>query len=155
LEVVKVLQTSQKCQYALRAVYELAKRSEEGPVSVSEVAAAQAIPPRFLELILGELRKAGYVLSHRGPQGGYELAVGPADLTVGTIIRFIDGPVAPVGCIAGNKPQQCSLFGRCAFLSMWQRAQQAVEEVYDGTTFQDLIDQHEQAARHLVANYCI
>ncbi len=90
------MSVSQKCQYALRAVFELASRHGDAPTSIREIAQAQAIPPKFLELILVQLRKAGFVESRRGAHGGYFLAVGPAALTVGEIIRFIDGPIAPV-----------------------------------------------------------
>jgi len=150
-----MLQVSQKCQYGLRAVLELAARAGTGPVSVSEIAAAQAIPPRFLELILNQLRKAGFVSSYRGVQGGYELAGPPGKLTVGVIIRQIDGPMAPVDCIADGGDAGCALYGHCAFMGMWRRAQRAVEVVYDGTTFQNLLDQQRAAQEFVVANYTI
>ena len=89
---------SQKCQYALRSVFELAKRHGEGPTSIREIARAQAIPPKFLELILTELRKGGFVESRRGIHGGYLLPVPPKTVFAGEIIRFVDGPIAPVRC---------------------------------------------------------
>ena len=115
---------SQKCQYALRGVFELAKRQGQGPTTVGDIAAAQVIPPRFLELILGELRKAGFVESRRGKQGGYLLRVLPRRLNVGTIIRFIEGPVGPVQCVRADEDADCPLHGRCAFLGMWERARE-------------------------------
>lgn len=146
---------SQKCQYALRALFELSKREGEGPLAAAEIAQAQAIPPRFLELILGQLRQGGYVESRRGVQGGYMLAVSPEDLTVGEVIRFVDGPLAPVRCVAGRGGQECPLRGSCAFMGLWERARAAVADVYDGTTFQDLAEQDREAAGQYVANYCI
>ena len=74
---------SQKCQYTLRAMFELAKRRGAGPVTVAEIAQAQAIPPRFLEVILQGLRTAGRVQSQRGTGGGYVLAGPPDTVTVG------------------------------------------------------------------------
>jgi len=151
-----MMQVSQKCQYALRAVYELAKRRGEGPATAPDIARAQAIPPKFLELILQELRQAGLIESRRGPQGGYLLTGDPRALTVGQVIRLIEGPFAPVSCIAAGDPGApgpCPLQGRCAFLNMWERAHSAVAGVLDATTFQDLIEAEREVA--FVPNYCI
>ena len=131
---------SQKCQYALRALFELAKRRDEGPVGVQAIAATQAIPARFLEVILQQLRQAGLVQSRRGTLGGYVLGVSPESLTVADIVETIDGSMAPVKCIGDRAERPCALFGGCAFLGLWKRAQDAVAEVYKNTTIQDLID---------------
>ncbi len=149
------MSVSQKCQYGLRALFELAKRRGSDPTSVSQIAEVQAIPPRFLELILGQLRQGGFVESRRGVHGGYLLVMDPARLYVGQIIQFIDGPVAPVRCVAANKESDCPLRGNCAFMSMWSRARDAVAEVYDQTSFQDLIEEEAAAAERYVASYCI
>ncbi len=146
---------SQKCQYALRALFELAKRSGPAPTKVSEIAEVQAIPARFLEAILGELRRGSFVESRRGVNGGYFLAVEPDVLTVGEIIRFIDGPLTPVRCIGDDKGESCALKGNCVFIGMWNRARDAVAEVYDETTFQNLIEQEQMTAGRYVARYCI
>jgi len=146
---------SQKCQYALRAVFELAKRLGRGPTTVGEIAEAQAIPPRFLELILNQLRQGGFVESRRGVQGGYLLTLPPESLSVGDIIRFIDGPLAPVRCLSGNQNTGCPLYGSCAFLSTWKRAADAMAQVYDQTTFEDLINEERAASEKYVASYCI
>ncbi len=148
------MNVSQKCQYALRAVFELAKRNGDMPVRSAEIAEAQAIPPRFLELILGELRRAGIVESQRGVQGGYRLSSPPSLLTVGEVIRLIDGPLAPVKCVAGDS-RGCPLFGKCAFMSLWERARDAVSEVYDNTTFESLVNEEQVRSGDYVTNYCI
>ncbi len=146
---------SQKCQYALRALFELSKRPGPGPTKVSEIAAAQAIPARFLEAILGELRRGSFVESRRGVNGGYILAVEPNALVVGDIIRFIDGPLTPVRCLGEDKGESCVLKGECAFMGMWNRARNAVAGVYDETTFQDLLEEELANAGSYVARYCI
>jgi len=148
------MNVSQKCQYALRAVFELAKRPSVKPTPVAEIAAAQAIPPRFLEIILGQLKQGGFVESRRGARGGYFLTASAGELTVGEIIRFVDGPVGPVDCVAAGRDGDCPLLGRCAFMGMWERARDAVTEVYDATTFEGLMKE-EQAAGEYVASYCI
>ena len=152
------MSVSQKCQYALRAVLELAKRPRREPTTAGRIATAQAIPARFLELILGQLRQGGYVTSRRGAKGGFSLAVEPSALSVGEIIRFVDGPIGPVRCVAGADgagSAECPLYGSCAFMSMWSRARDAVAEVYDTTKFSDLIEAEQAAGSTGQASYCI
>ena len=132
---------NQKCQYALRAVFELARQNGHGPVKIAEIAEAQAIPPRFLEVILSQLKQAGFVDSRRGSQGGYLLVRSPEQLTVGEVIRFMQGPVGPVGCVTGRQDNECPLHGDCVFLPMWEKVRKAISGVYDNTTLKDLLDQ--------------
>jgi Rrf2 family transcriptional regulator, cysteine metabolism repressor len=146
---------SQKCQYALRATFELAKRSSEKPVSSVEIAKKQAIPPRFLESILAQLKQAGLVQSRRGASGGYVLALPAAEITVGDIIRRIDGPLDPVRCIAGSSGKACPLLGNCAFEGLWERSKNAVSEVYDSTTLDDLVQEDRTRQSVEALNYCI
>jgi Rrf2 family transcriptional regulator, cysteine metabolism repressor len=141
------MQVSQKCQYTLRALFELAKRQGGAPASAAEIADAQAIPSRFLELILQGLRASGMVESHRGATGGYVLALSPEAVSVGDIIRMVDGSLGPVKCVVGRSEEHCRLKGNCAFAGVWQRAQKAMEDVYDSTSLQDLIDDERTAAR--------
>jgi Rrf2 family protein len=147
---------TQKCLYAVRAIFEIAVRFPRGPVKIAEIARTQAIPQRFLEAILTQLKQAGFVESRRGKQGGYLLARPPASVTVGDIIRAIEGDIGPVECLAanGDKPQ-CALYGQCAFGELWQRARSAMSKVYDGTTFQDLIERERQRVSRYVPIYSI
>ena len=134
---------SQKCQYAIRAMFELARRHGQGPVKISEIAEAQAIPLRFLQVILNQLRGGDFVISRRGSEGGYFLSRQPDRITVGGIIQFIEGPIVPVACMAGGKAAgKCRIHGNCVFIRMWGRAAKAMSDVYDGTSFQDLVDEH-------------
>lgn len=149
------MNVSQKCQYALRAVFELASRAGQGPAKIAEIADTQAIPVRFLETILAELKRAGFVESRRGVQGGYLLAGAPNDLTTGQIIQFVDGPLSPVKCVTEGDVEKCPLYGKCAFLDLWTRARDAVTEVYDSVTFQDLIDNDRIANASYASNYNI
>lgn len=141
--------------YALRAVFELAKRWNAGPTKAGEIAEAQAIPARFLEVILGELKHGGFVESRRGKEGGYMLSRPPGGLAVGQIIRFVGGSLSPVSCMAGSPKDRCRLYGDCAFLSMWERAREAVAGVYDSTTFQDLVDEDRTKRGKYVPAYAI
>jgi Rrf2 family transcriptional regulator, cysteine metabolism repressor len=136
---------SQKGQYTLRALFELAKRQGSTAATAAEIAQSQAIPPRFLELILQGLRAKGIVDSRRGNQGGYVLTVAPESISVGDIIRIVDGSLAPVECVEGRTGEHCRLRGRCAFMGLWQKAHDAIQQVYDGTSLQDLIDGEQPA----------
>jgi len=131
---------SQKCQYAIRALLDLAKHYGRGPVPTSATALSQAVPQRFLEVIMNELKAHGLVVSRRGVRGGYELARDPAGLTVGEVIRLIDGPLDPVRCTRDWERVCCPLKDRCSLIDLWSRAKQAVEAVYDGTTFGQLAE---------------
>ena len=147
---------SQKCQYALRAVFELAKHSgEAGHITIGQIAENQAIPPRFLEVILGQLKQAGFVESRRGSEGGYRLSRHPAALSVGEVMRFVEGPLSPVGCITGDAEDKCELRGTCVFEPMWRRVKQAVSDIYDNTTFQDLIEQEARMRTTYAPAYAI
>jgi len=149
------MNVSQKCQYAIRSILELGKRYGQGPTSISEIASKQVIPPRFLEIILNELRQGGFVDSRRGVQGGYMLRHQPRDLTVGQIIRFVDGPLEPVKCIGSKGKEQCGLRNQCALIHLWTRAKEAVEGVYDTTTFGDLVEQERELEQANVLDYSI
>ncbi len=143
---------SQKCQYALRAVVELAKLRGNGPVTAADIASAQAIPRGFLEVILVELKKAGFVTSRRGMRGGYQLAVSPNSLSVGEIINSVDGPVTPIKPVMDPSSGDSPLYGTRAFLPLWERVTAAVSEIYDSTSFQELLDrENADSSKHVGA----
>ena len=129
-----------KRQYALRAVFELAKHRGRGPTKISEIADAQAIPVRFLEVILHQLKGSGLIDAKRGFTGGYFLTRAPEQITVGEIMRFMQGDAAPSDCAACVTKAECPFEHRCAFSSMWNRVDRAIMQVYNETTIQDLLD---------------
>jgi Rrf2 family protein len=131
---------TQRNQYALRAIVELAKRVGTGPVKVSEIAEAQAIPRRFLEVILGQLKGSGLVTAKRGYHGGYVLLREPNQITVGTVIRFLQGEPDPKDCQNCVFKLQCPTDRECAFATLWNRVNEAVFTIYDETTIQDLLE---------------
>ncbi len=152
---------SQKSQYAVRAVLELAKRHGSGPVKASSIAETQHVPIRFLENILGELRQAGIVESVRGKEGGYRLRRSPRDLAVGDVIRLVQGTLAAVDCRANGgaggaaSGRDCALRDGCVLLPMWKRAQDAMMAVYDQTSFDDLVEEERAARGSKVPDYAI
>lgn len=150
-----IMYISHKSQYALRAIFELAKRNGKGPVKIAEIAEVQAIPLRFLEVILSQLKQGRFVTSQRGNKGGYILASSPEELTVGEIMRFMQGPLGPVDCVVAGSKDTCPLYGDCAFLPMWEKVGAAVSDVYDNTTFQDLVNQEKQNSGKKALSYSI
>jgi Rrf2 family protein len=149
------LSLSQKCQYAVRAVLELSKRYDQGPIAAGEIASKQAIPQRFLEIILNELKPTGLVDSRRGVRGGYYLTRPPDQITVGRVIRLIEGPLDPVRCVGDQKSKCCPLRDRCALIGLWDEARDAVETVYDATTFKDLVEREQDLNGQTASDYCI
>lgn len=129
-----------KNQYALRAIFELAKRAGKGPTKISEIAEAQAIPPRFLEVILSQLKGSGIVDAKRGFYGGYFLIRSPGEITVGHIMRYMDEPLDAAHCSACVSKSNCPHKSNCAFSGMWNRVRGAAYEIFDTTTIQYLID---------------
>ncbi len=149
------MSVSQKCQYGLRALFHLAKTYGQGPIKIADIAEKQAIPKRFLEVILSQLKQGGFVSSVRGNEGGYILERDPESLAVGEIIRFVEGPLAPVGCLSSEDKTPCPLTGRCIFMPMWQRVREVVEDVYDNTTFLALVEQERELVEQYVPQYAI
>ncbi len=146
---------SQKCQYAVRAVMELAKQYGQGPVAISQIATNQAIPQRFLENILNDLKPTGLIESRRGVQGGYMLAKDPAAITVGEVIRLVEGPLDPVKCTGDRNNSYCPLKENCALIHLWNRAKAAVEAVYDGVSFRDLVEEEKKLSKSSAIDYSI
>ena len=146
---------SQKSQYALRSIFELSKHYGKSPVKIANIAQVQAIPPRFLEVILSQLKQLGIVDSRRGSEGGYFLIRSPKELTVGDVMRSIQGSYDPVACIEGGSKDRCPLYGDCVFLPMWKEVRNAISGIYDNTTFQDLINNEREKKEKLSLCYSI
>ena len=148
------MKLSRKCQYALKAVFELAWRNTGEPVKTFKIAEAQRMSTRFTEIILNELKHGGYVESRRGNGGGYLLARDAADMTVREVIEYIQGPIslAPEATEGG---ESAAFLGNEAFKELWQQVNDAVREVCDGRTFADLVESERAARYSIAANYCI
>lgn len=133
---------SQKAKYALRALVALVKAPPESSMMISEISRQQAIPKKFLEQILLELKHAGIVASRRGRLGGYVL-LRPADkLTFGEVLRLIDGPIAPLPClskIAYRRCADCQDEATCEIRHVFAGVVAAQREVLDHTTFADAV----------------
>jgi Rrf2 family protein len=131
---------TQKKQYALRAVYELAKHRKKGPIKSAQIAEAQAIPQRFLEIILNRLKHAGILTAKRGYTGGFELNRAPGDITVGDIFKSLEDIDEATVCVSCISKADCPFYGTCAFLPLWTQMQKAIDLICTSTTIQSLLD---------------
>jgi Rrf2 family protein len=130
------MRISAKADYAVRAAVELAAASDEKPVKAERIATAQGIPLNFLENILGELRHAGIVRSHRGAEGGFRLAKPPQDVTIADVIRAVEGPLASV---RGGPPEQAEYGGASAALPrVWIAVRANLRSVVERVTVADV-----------------
>jgi Rrf2 family protein len=131
-----------KGKYGLKAVAYLASL-EPGEITQSvDIAEAHNIPKKFLDAILGDLRNAGIVASKKGPGGGYMLARAPSAIKVGSIIRALDGPLAPIGCASRTAYQpcrDCDSVKKCMVRLTMTRVRDAMSEVLDRLTVADMV----------------
>jgi Rrf2 family transcriptional regulator, cysteine metabolism repressor len=133
---------SVKGEYALQAIFDLATQNPREPVKIAGIARRQKIPQKFLELILAGLKQGGFVESRRGAEGGYLLARAADSLTVGEVLRFVEGPQTSKG-----RPRRKA---ETPFSSMWQQVDRAVSGVIDKTSFADLAREwSERQQRHV------
>ena len=132
---------SKRGKYALRALYCLGREYGKGPVLIATVAAREHIPRKFLELILLQMRDRGIVASKKGKGGGYVLAKPPEEITLGSIIRIIDGPLAPLPCAsetAYRKCEECPDERRCGTKLVMRQVRDAMSAILDHTTIADI-----------------
>ena len=133
------MKISTKGRYSLRILLDIALHADKAPVPVKEIAGRQNISEKYLEQIISLFNKAGYVKSIRGAQGGYLLTKAPSEYTVGMILRLAEGSIAPVFCV-DESAETCEKKETCVSAMLWQKISDAVNEVVDHTTLQDLID---------------
>ena len=129
---------STKGRYALRIMMDLAGHIGE-TVKLKDIAARQELSEKYMEQIIAVLNKAGYVRSTRGAQGGYQLVKVPEAYSIGMILRLTEGSLAPVECLAENA-LPCDRSGKCATVEIYRKIYDAINQVIDNTTLQDLID---------------
>ncbi len=151
------MRVSNRCEYALRALLELARSGDQGPVRIEDIARRQSIPKKFLANLLVLLKRGEFVRSKKGPDGGYFLARPAAQIQVGDVVRYVDGPIAPIQCVSRTLGERCMIGNRCGFFPMWKRVRAAVAEIVDNTTIADVMleQQRAQAASEKVLMYHI
>lgn len=134
-----MLKVSSRVHYGVRAMTELAKAHGSAPVPLSEIARIESLPLAYLEQLVSDLRRAGLVEGTRGLHGGYRLTRSPAGVSVGEVVRALEGPIELVECLAeAYESGACGREPECMSRGIWFRVQHAIDRVLDATSLQDL-----------------
>ena len=144
-----------KTEYAVRAIIEIALLEDKKPAQVKEIAARQAIPERFLEQVMAALKKAGFIESIRGAQGGYRLTKQVEDITLAGVIEAIEGPMQVMECLSEDfdNPTKCNQTNLCAVRDMWREVQTTLLRALDSITLASLISKYKGSQNDKYVKY--
>lgn len=135
------MKLSTKGRYGLRALIDLARYSEDAPVSIASISARQGISERYLEQLMSLLKKAGLVKSVRGAGGGYVLAKDAAQISAGDILRALEGDLRPVECAGLEEDGECRASDSCVTKYVWQRINESISRTVDGIMLDQLVEE--------------
>jgi Rrf2 family protein len=138
-----------KGDYALKTILNLALHYGEAPVAINDLAKRADIPTKFLEQILLDLKRGGFVQSRRGKIGGYLLARAPSQIRLGEVIGFIDGPIEPIACV-DKSYSGCNDKDKCVFRGIWQQITDNTARIVHNITFEDLAKRYRKSSSTLV-----
>lgn len=127
-----------RSEYGMRAMILLAEQQGDELLSASELSRREHIPLKYLEQLLSELKKGGLVVSFPGARGGYRLARAPGEVTVGEVVRALDGAFAPMSCVVDGEREPCAFEEGCKLRPLWSRVHVALHNVLDKTTLLEL-----------------
>ncbi len=136
------MKVSTKGDYGVRALVELAHRYGQGPVQSAAIASRQEIPETYLDQLLTTLRRAGFIRSVRGPQGGHALINEPHKVRMSDVMVALEGTLAPSACV--DDPDACKKEGGCVQREVWERVRDATQEILDSVTIADLAEKERQ-----------
>ncbi|HHU62923.1 MAG TPA: Rrf2 family transcriptional regulator [Clostridiales bacterium] len=136
------MKLSTKGRYGVKAMFDLAMNYGKGPIPLKNIAKRQQISEPYLEQLMASLRRAGLVKSMRGAQGGYMLANSPENITVGQIIKTLEGPLAPTECVIEDETTECSKAEYCVTRLIWEKIRDSINNVIDIITLQDMINDY-------------
>lgn len=129
-----------KGRYALRIMVDLAKQNSDGFIPLKDISARQDISEKYSEMIIGLLAKAGLVMSSRGKGGGYKLVKAPELYSIGSVLKAVEGSLAPVSCL--EQPEVvCPRAGSCITLPMWRELDRRIDEYLESVSIMDLVNQ--------------
>ena len=138
------MKLSTKGRYGLRALIDLAQYSEIEPVSISSIASRQGISERYLEQLMTLLKKAGLIKSIRGAGGGYVLAKEMNEISVGDVLRALEGSLEPVECSANNQKEVCQAADGCVTKYVWQKINESINRTVDEINLKQLVEESKQ-----------
>jgi Rrf2 family protein len=134
-----MIRFSTRGEYGIRMMMDLARHYGAGPQPLSEIARHEALSATYLEQLVGKLRRAGLVVSRHGARGGYELTRPPAEITVGEVMRVLEGPISPMVCATeGETEPACERQVFCGANLVWERVRDSVAQALDSLTLADL-----------------
>nr|WP_122011611.1 Rrf2 family transcriptional regulator [Maliibacterium massiliense] len=137
------MRLSTRGRYGLKAMFALALHEGEGPLALCAIAQQQDIPEAYLEQLMAPLRRAALVASSRGAQGGYSLSRAPQEISVGDVLRAMEGPFAPAACVMQDaKPDCCDKAEGCVTRIVWERMRDGINAVMDSMTLADMVADH-------------
>ena len=134
------MKLSTRGRYGIHAMYDLAEHYGDGPQSIKLIAERQRIPEAYLEQLIGILRREKLVVSNRGAQGGYRLVRPPAEVTVGEVLRALEGGMNLVDCLL--EEDSCGKSCACPSRIVWMKLQDGLNQIVDGISLQDMIDEY-------------
>lgn len=135
------MKLSTKGRYGVKAMFDLAIHHGEGPIPLKSIAERQGISEHYLEQLAAVLRRAKLIKSVRGAQGGYMLTRKPEDITIGDILRALEGPLAPADCVIEGDHVECDYAACCVTRSVWEKIRNGLNKVVDSITLQDMCDE--------------
>lgn len=136
-----------KGRYGLRAVIDLAVYAKDEPVSLAAVAERQNISISYLEQLIAKLKKAEIVQSTRGAQGGYTLAKAPEEISVGSVLRALEGNLNPVDCVEANGDAACESSDFCVTKYVWKRISDSINDTVDAIFLSELIEESDRVKK--------
>ncbi|NJD01444.1 MAG: Rrf2 family transcriptional regulator [Ruminiclostridium sp.] len=141
------MKLSTRGRYGLKAMLDLAIHNSEGQVVLKNIAERQGISENYLEQLFAVLKKAKLVKSLRGSQGGYTLGCSADQISVGDILRALEGSFAPVECVAEDHPAFCSRFDYCVTKGIWEKIRDSINAVIDSTSLESLVEEYRKCRK--------
>jgi Rrf2 family iron-sulfur cluster assembly transcriptional regulator len=141
-----MLRLSTKGQYGVRAMFEIAKHYKKGPLSIKEIATKQSVSVAYLEQLLNKLRKTKLIKSQRGPGGGYALGKKPDEISLGMILKALEGPVAIAHCLDPSA-KECKRIEGCVARLFWKSLGEKIERFLATTSLKDLLREEAKIRR--------
>ena len=135
------MKLSTRARYGTRMMVELAQHYKKGPIPISEISKRQEISGKYLEQLIIPLKKAKYIKSVRGPKGGHMLAKSPKKITIGEIVKLLEGTVDLTGCI--ENPKKCNRSKSCLIRSIWVKGAEAMFDELNSTLLSEVIEARE------------
>ncbi len=140
------MKVSTKGDYGVRALVELAHHYGEGPMQSATIASRQEVPEPYLDQLLTTLRRAGFIRSVRGPQGGHALIREPGEVKLSEVMVALEGSLAPLACV--DDPESCTKSGGCVQRGVWEQVRDATQAILENVTIGDLAEKERELNRN-------